>query len=139
MTRKAMGPIDKMFIWGESRESMMHVAGLQIFTPPADAGPHFVRDLVDSLLAVRKVERPWNLRLATPNFQLNPLHAWIEEASIDLDYHVRHSALPAPGGERELGKLVSRLHAIAEDDACLLKAPQSSRRELAEPHRTPVT
>lgn len=115
MTRKAMGPIDKMFIWGESRESMMHVAGLQIFTPPADAGPHFVRDLVDSLLAVRKVERPWNLRLATPNFQLNPLHAWVEEASIDLDYHVRHSALPAPGGERELGKLVSRLHANPVD------------------------
>jgi WS/DGAT/MGAT family acyltransferase len=33
-----------------------------------------------------------------------------EDRHIDLDYHVRHSALPAPGGERELGELVSRLH-----------------------------
>jgi hypothetical protein len=29
---------------------------------------------------------------------------------VDLDYHVRHSALPHPGGQRELGVLVSRLH-----------------------------
>src|SRR3546814_15635588 len=27
-----------------------------------------------------------------------------------MDYHVRHHALPRPGGERELGQLVSRLH-----------------------------
>ena len=33
-----------------------------------------------------------------------------EERDIDLDYHVRHSALPHPGGQRELGILVSRLH-----------------------------
>ena len=31
-------------------------------------------------------------------------------ADVDLDLHVRHSALPAPGGQRELGVLVSRLH-----------------------------
>mgnify|MGYP000330193862 CR=1 FL=1 len=34
---------------------------------------------------------------------------------IDLDYHVRHSALPKPGGERELGVLVSRLHSNRMD------------------------
>ncbi len=33
-----------------------------------------------------------------------------EDRDIDLDYHVRHSALPHPGGQRELGVLVSRLH-----------------------------
>ena len=32
---------------------------------------------------------------------------------VDLDYHVRHSALPHPGGQRELGVLVSRLHSHA--------------------------
>jgi hypothetical protein len=34
---------------------------------------------------------------------------------IDLDYHLRHSALPYPGGERELGILVSRLHSNPMD------------------------
>jgi WS/DGAT/MGAT family acyltransferase len=33
-----------------------------------------------------------------------------EIRDVDLDYHVRHSALPHPGGQRELGILVSRLH-----------------------------
>ena len=43
--------------------------------------------------------------------------SWVElEASaIDLDYHLRHSALPAPGSQRELGVLVSRLHSPKMD------------------------
>ena len=38
------------------------------------------------------------------------LPVWTFEEDIDMDYHIRHSALPRPGGERELGVLVSRLH-----------------------------
>src|SRR5581483_248085 len=34
---------------------------------------------------------------------------------VDIDYHLRHSALPHPGGERELGVLISRLHSIPLD------------------------
>jgi len=34
----------------------------------------------------------------------------VDDDRIDLSYHVRHSALPDPGGERELGELVSHLH-----------------------------
>jgi diacylglycerol O-acyltransferase / wax synthase len=110
MASRALGIIDKMFVYGESRETMMHVAGLLVFTPPDNAGPHFVRDLVADIFANSHVEPPWNMRLATPNFLFNPAHKWVIDENFDLDYHVRHSALPAPGGERELGKLVSRLH-----------------------------
>ena len=110
MRAKALGPIDKMFIYGETKETMMHVAGLMIFTPPADAGPSFVRDMVEEIFRYGHVESPWNMKLATPNFQFNPAHKWVADDKFDIDYHVRHSALPAPGGERELGKLVSRLH-----------------------------
>jgi WS/DGAT/MGAT family acyltransferase len=35
--------------------------------------------------------------------------AWVR-AEPDPEYHVRHSAVPSPGGERELGRLVARLH-----------------------------
>lgn len=42
---------------------------------------------------------------------------WKVDKKIDLDYHVRHSALPRPGGERELGILVSRLHSNPLDFA----------------------
>jgi WS/DGAT/MGAT family acyltransferase len=43
------------------------------------------------------------------------MQAWVEAQTIDIDYHVRRSALPAPGDERELGILVSRLHGYQVD------------------------
>ncbi|MEK9817094.1 MAG: wax ester/triacylglycerol synthase domain-containing protein, partial [Limnobacter sp.] len=43
--------------------------------------------------------------------------AWVEDHDIDMDYHIRHSALPRPGRIRELLALVSRLHAQRMDRA----------------------
>jgi WS/DGAT/MGAT family acyltransferase len=40
---------------------------------------------------------------------------WVEDDDIDLEYHVRHAALPWPGGERELGELIGRLHSTPLD------------------------
>src|SRR5439155_1037658 len=40
---------------------------------------------------------------------------WVDETQFDLEYHVRHTALPAPGGETELKKLVGRLFSQALD------------------------
>src|SRR5207249_2470896 len=36
---------------------------------------------------------------------------WVEDDSFDLEFHVRQSALPAPGGWKELMTLTGRLHA----------------------------
>src|SRR5262245_30857710 len=104
-----------MFLYGESREVMMHVAGLMPFAPPRDAPPDYMRALMDEIRAGVAVHRPWNLRLRTPDLLRNPLQAWVEDDDVDLDYHVRRSALPSPGDERELGILVSRLHGNGVD------------------------
>lgn len=40
--------IDASCLLAESREHPRHVAGLQVFTPPKDAGPEFVRDIYDA-------------------------------------------------------------------------------------------
>jgi len=99
-----------MFLYGESREQMMHVAGLMPFTPAPDSSPEQLRELMNELRMGATVHPPWNLKLRTPDLLWNPLQAWIEEPAVDLEYHVRRSALPSPGDERELGILVSRLH-----------------------------
>ena len=101
---------DSMFLYGESREIMLHVASLMPFTPPADAPPGHLRALVEQLRATRDLQPPWNLRLSHPGFLKHPMQAWVEDPEVDVDYHVRRSALPSPGDERELGILVSRLH-----------------------------
>src|SRR5215510_11005575 len=99
-----------MFLYGESREQMMHVAGMMPFTPAPDSPPEYLRGLMDELRAGATVHAPWNLKLSTPDLLWNPLQSWLEEPEVDLEYHVRRSALPSPGDERELGILVSRLH-----------------------------
>jgi diacylglycerol O-acyltransferase / wax synthase len=110
VTVKRLTPSDAMFLYAESRETMMHVAGMMPFSPPRDAPRDYMRALMDEIRAGIAVHRPWNLRLHTPEFLRNPLQTWIEDTEVDLEYHVRRSALPSPGDERELGILVSRLH-----------------------------
>jgi WS/DGAT/MGAT family acyltransferase len=105
-----LSPSDALFLYGESREMMMHVAGLMPFTPAPDTPPDHLRRLMDEVRTHATVHPPWNLKLRTPDLLWNPLQAWVPEESIDLEYHVRRSALPTPGDERELGIVVSRLH-----------------------------
>jgi WS/DGAT/MGAT family acyltransferase len=93
---------------------MMHVGGLFLFTPPRDAPPNMLRQLSDELRALERVHAPWNLTLRHPGLLAHPLQSWVD-AEVDVDYHVRRSALPSPGDERELGILVSRLHGIQLD------------------------
>lgn len=104
-----------MFLYGETREVMMHVAGLLPFSPGKDWRPDEMRHLMDEIREGVKVEKPWNMRLRTPELLKNPLQAWVDDDEVDVEYHVRRSALPSPGDERELGVLVSRLHAIPVD------------------------
>ena len=107
---KRLSPSDAMFLYGESREQMMHVAGMMPFTPAPDSSPDQLRELMNELRAGATVHPPWNHKLRTPDLLWNPLQSWAEEPNVDLEYHVRRSALPSPGDERELGILVSRLH-----------------------------
>jgi diacylglycerol O-acyltransferase / wax synthase len=100
-----------MFLYGESREMMFHVAGLLLFTRPSRTHPDHLRHLMDDIREdPPPVEAPWNLRLRHPDFLRHPLQSWVEAKDVDLEYHVRRTALPSPGDERELGIVVSRLH-----------------------------
>jgi WS/DGAT/MGAT family acyltransferase len=115
MAEQKLSLQDAMFLANETRETMMHVGGLSIFAPPPEAGPSFLRQWTDELKEQVTVHPPWTLKLRTPELLKNPLQGWIEDEAFDLDYHVRRSALPSPGGERELGILVSRLHSVQMD------------------------
>jgi len=104
-----ISPIDSMFLLGESREHPMHVAGLQLFEPPAGAGPDYTRELYAQTAAHDDV---------SPTFRKHPAEllggianlTWAFDRDLDLEYHLRRSALPAPGRVRELLELTSRLH-----------------------------
>jgi diacylglycerol O-acyltransferase / wax synthase len=109
MTTLRLNPLDASWLYTESRETPMHVGALMPFKLPADAPRDFLRRLMADLRRHRHFAAPWNRRLASSILK-NPLHSWVEDDAIDLEAHLRHTALPWPGGERELGELIGRLH-----------------------------
>ncbi len=106
---KRLGPQDMLFLYGETPSSMMHVAALMPFTPPADAPANYLRQMFEDTRDL-DVVAPWNLKLSHPRMLRRPDQSWVVDDKFDIDYHVRRSALASPGDERELGILVSRLH-----------------------------
>lgn len=106
---KRLNFLDASFVHLESNQTPMHVAALLQFRPPEGAPRDFVRRLYEHLRSFPVSAAPFNLRLS--NSLLSRLAPGVEEAhDIDLDYHLRHSALPNPGSERQLGELIARLH-----------------------------
>ncbi|WP_248492117.1 wax ester/triacylglycerol synthase family O-acyltransferase [Tsukamurella sp. PLM1] len=100
---------DSMFLMAESREHPMHVGGLQLFTPPEGAGPDYVRSVVETMRSHVAVSEKFGRRPADPVGILGNTW-WSDVDEIDLEYHVRHSALPQPGRIRELFQQVSLWH-----------------------------
>lgn len=106
----SIGIADRIFLAQESTATPQHVAALGVFAPPQDAAPDYLHRLVESLRSARTFAPPFNHRLRTPGLKaVAPAFVELADDEVDLDYHFRHSALPRPGGERELGMLVSRL------------------------------
>ena len=110
---KLIAPTDLIFLLGESREHPMHVGGLQLFQPPEDAGLDFLRESYQAMLAQQDVQ---------PTFRKHPAFfggitnvAWTFDRDVELDYHLRRSALPSPGRVRDLLEMTSRLHSSLLD------------------------
>jgi len=109
-----MTPTDAIFLIGESREHPMHVGGLQLYQRPPGTTRSFVRHFYDELVAQRDFQPTFRKRPAALAGGLANL-AWTEDKDIDIDYHVRRSALASPGRVRELLELTSRLHSSLLD------------------------
>jgi WS/DGAT/MGAT family acyltransferase len=87
-----------------------HVASLTIYDPsgaPGGAGVDAARQLI--LERINQLA-PFRRRLVEVPLGLD-LPYWIEDPSFDLDFHVRHHAVPPPGNAHQLAEVVSRIHA----------------------------
>ena len=90
-----LSALDASFLYGETPESPMHVAGLAVFDPPpADTNVFaaFRDHLKSRLHLVPFFER----KLALTPIQLDH-PVWIHDDNLDLDCHFRHVSLPKPG------------------------------------------
>lgn len=111
---RRLSVLDSTFLRIETADTPMHVGALMTFRIPDGAEPGFVSGVVTRFRAPVPLRRPFNQMLHKGKAGgLAPASVIVE--SIDMDYHVRHTALPAPGGERELGELISHLHSTRLD------------------------
>jgi diacylglycerol O-acyltransferase len=101
---QTMSPLDAEFLHIEDTVTHMHIGSVGIFEGPAP-GPGEVRAAIDARLPLvpryRQKVRFVPLALGRPT--------WVDDPHFNLDYHVRRTALPAPGGEQELRNLVGRV------------------------------
>jgi diacylglycerol O-acyltransferase len=109
-----MSPLDAAFLIPETREQPMHVGSLQLYQTPEGADRNYLADAYQQLLAVDDIA-PLFRRRAHRSWSTLGQWSWQEDQDIDLEHHVRHSALPRPGRIRELLALASRLHSTLLD------------------------
>jgi diacylglycerol O-acyltransferase / wax synthase len=96
--------IDASFLHQEGPSSHMHIGAVLVFEGPPPKFDDYLNHVRGRLHLVPRYRQ----RLATPPFETGrPL--WVDDPSFNLEYHVRHSALPSPGTEQQLFLLAGRI------------------------------
>ena len=99
-----MSPLDASFLHVEDAVSHMHIGSVAVFEGPPPEPEDFAHMVEGKLPAVpryRQKVRFVPLQLARP--------VWVDDPHFQLGYHLRHTALAAPGRDRELRNLVGRV------------------------------
>src|SRR4051794_2017382 len=99
-----LSPLDVSFLDQEQEGSHMHIGAVMIFEGPPP--PH--EDLRAHIESRLHLVPRYRQKLAYPRFQMGR-PVWIDDPRFNLEYHVRHTALPAPGGVEQLRLLTGRL------------------------------
>src|SRR5215211_7529759 len=110
MAPERLSSLDASFLYLERPAMHMHVAGVSILEPRADGPLTYddVQRVVEARLHLAPRLRQRVLRV--PAELARPL--WVDDDRFDLDFHLRRSAVPEPGGrfqlERAVGRVLSR-------------------------------
>ncbi|MCB1270361.1 MAG: wax ester/triacylglycerol synthase family O-acyltransferase, partial [Microthrixaceae bacterium] len=99
-----LSTLDAEFLHLEDTNSHMHIAGICTFDGQAPSMAE-----LEALLASKLHRIPrYRQRVRTVPLELGR-PVWADDPHFNLSYHVRHTALPAPGGDEELCGLMGRL------------------------------
>lgn len=111
---KLLSGLDSVFLHLETPAIPMHVGSLSLLEPPPRHRGSFlgnVRRLYEQRLPLAPVvSRKLH---GFPLGMANPV--WVQAQDVDLDYHIRHVTLPAPGTHAQLEACVGELHSTLLD------------------------
>src|SRR6266480_1399 len=101
-----LNPLDALFVDAEDedRRTSMAIASIAVFEGPPPSHEEVLTSLSGRLPLVPRYRQRLHtepLRLGRP--------VWVDDPNFDLRYHVRRTALPAPGTDKELSQLMARV------------------------------
>lgn len=99
-----LSPLDASFLHIEDDVNHMHIGSVGIFEGPPPAYDELKATIGGRLALVPRYRQ----KVATVPLSLGR-PVWVDDEHFNIEYHVRHTALPAPGGEEELRRLVGRV------------------------------
>ena len=101
-----LSPLDAVFVDAEDedRHTSMAIASVGVFEGPVPAYEELYQAVSGRLAAVPIYRR----KLRTVPFRLGR-PVWVDDPDFDLRYHIRSTALPAPGGDEQLSRLLARV------------------------------
>jgi len=103
--------LDSSFLYLETGSTPMHIGSLAIYDQSTAPGGHVTfKSILEFFDKRLHKARSFRQRLARVPFSLDHPY-WIEDPDFDLEFHVRHIALPTPGDWRQLCIQTARLHA----------------------------
>src|SRR4051794_38334210 len=103
--------LDAQFLGVESARTFGHVGGLAVYDPSTAPGGELTVHDICRLVAERlPLLPPFRWRLVQVPFGID-LPYWVEDPDFDLDFHIRESAVPKPGTDRQIAETVARIFA----------------------------
>jgi len=138
-THDRLSPQDAAFLYAESPVGHMHVGSLAIFEDSGltqEALNEHIDRRLDLVPRFRKRLEWVPLDLARP--------LWVDDQHFDVRFHVRHTGLPRPAGERELLTLVGRLMSLPLDrtrplwELWVVDLPESRKAIIQKTHHAMI-
>ncbi|MCW2990436.1 MAG: wax ester/triacylglycerol synthase family O-acyltransferase [Solirubrobacterales bacterium] len=99
-----LSAVDAAFLHQEGSATHMHIGGLALFAGEAPTHGELLEHIRGRLHLVPRYRQ----RIAPAPLKLGR-QRWIDDPRFNLEYHVRHSALPAPGNQEQLHRLAARI------------------------------
>lgn len=113
MAYKQLSGMDASFLYMETPETPMHVAGLTLYELPEGFKGSFHKHFKDFFAGRVHLIPIFNKKLAKTVFQMD--HPGWVDADVDLDYHIQSATVPAPGTFKQLEELIGDLHSTTLD------------------------
>jgi WS/DGAT/MGAT family acyltransferase len=109
-----LGGVDASFLYFETPETPMHVAGFTLYDLPEGYEGTFYERFRDLLVSRLHLVPVFSKKLSPTILDIHH-PSWIEDPNIDISYHIKRATLPSPGSREQLEAMIADLHAQTLD------------------------